>query len=316
MKKRTTIIVAACTAAALALGGIGVYAAGQLTKAAAITEEEAYRFALADAGVNAENASFLHVEYEIEQGTPVYDVEFVADGVEYDYDIKAEDGTVLKKEADPVRSSDRTVPAAPADPAVSEPIPAGAPVAETPAAEQTVQAITEEEAVAAALEKAGKAKDEVVFTEIRRDHDDGREVYDIEFTVPGEAEYDYEIDAVTGEIREQSTEKLEKADKADKADKTEKPAVEPAPEAQPTADPAATTDSEITVEDAKRIALGHAGKSGGEVVFEKAKREKDDGRWIYEVEFFVDGVSEYEYEIDAATGEILEEDIEDWDGDD
>ena len=56
--------------------------------------------------------------------------------------------------------------------------------------------------------------------------------------------------------------------------------------------------------------------AAGEVVFEKAKREKDDGRWIYEVEFFVEGVSEYEYEIDAATGEILEEDVEDWDGDD
>ena len=304
MKKRTSIIVAGCAAAAIALGGIGVYAAGQLAKAAAITEEDAYRFALADAGVNAENAALLHAEYEIESGTPVYDVEFVADDVKYDYDIKAEDGTVLKKEADPVRSSDRTVPEAPADPAASEPIQADAPVPETSAAEQTVQVITEEEAVAAALEKAGKAKDEVVFTEIKRDHDDGREVYDIEFTVPGEMEYDYEIDAVTGEIREQSTEKLEK------------PAAESAPEAQPDADPATASDAEITVEDAKQIALGHAGKSAGEVVFEKAKREKDDGRWIYEVEFFVEGVSEYEYEIDAATGEILEADVEDWDGDD
>lgn len=315
MKKRTSMIVAGCAAAALALGGIGVYAAGQLTKAAAITKEDAYRFALADAGVNAENAALLHAEYEIESGTPVYDVEFVADGVEYDYDIKAEDGTVLKKEADPVRSSDRTVPEAPAAPAAPEPIPADVPVSETPAVEQTVQAITEEEAVAAALEKAGKAKDEVVFTEIKRDHDDGREVYDIEFTVPGEAEYDYEIDAVTGEIREQSTEKLEKAEKSEKSEKPEK-AEKPAPEAQPAADPAAASGSEITVEDAKQIALGHAGKSAGEVVFEKAKRKKDDGRWIYEVEFFVEGVSEYEYEIDAATGEILEEDVEDWDGDD
>ncbi len=304
MKKRTSIIVAGCAAAAIALGGIGVYAAGQLAKAAAITEEDAYRFALADAGVNAENAALLHAEYEIESGTPVYDVEFVADGVEYDYDIKAEDGTVLKKEADPVRSSEGTVPAAPTDPAASEPIPADVPVSETPAVEQTVQVITEEEAVAAALEKVGKAKDEVVFTEIRRDHDDGREVYDIEFTVPGEMEYDYEIDAVTGEIREQSTEKLEK------------PAAESAHEVQPDADPATASDAEITVEDAKQIALGHAGKSAGEVVFEKAKREKDDGRWIYEVEFFVEGVSEYEYEIDAATGEILEADVEDWDGDD
>ena len=62
MKKRTSMIVAGCAAAALALGGIGVYAAGQLTKAAAITEEDAYRFALADAGVNAENAALLAVQ--------------------------------------------------------------------------------------------------------------------------------------------------------------------------------------------------------------------------------------------------------------
>ncbi|MBO6053715.1 MAG: PepSY domain-containing protein, partial [Clostridia bacterium] len=312
MKKRTSMIIAGCAAAALALGGVGVYAAGQLAKAAAITEEEAYRFALADAGVNAENAAFLHAEYEIEHGTPVYDVEFVADGVEYDYDIKAEDGTVLKKEADPVRSSDRTAQELPAEPAASDTIPGDttpqapveAPVPETPAFEQPAPAavITEEEAVAAALKAAGKSESEVVFTEIKRDHDDGREVYDIEFTVPGEAEYDYEIDAATGEIREKGAEVLLK------------PAREAAPEAQPTADPTATPASEITVEDAKQIALERAGKSAGEVVFEKAKREKDDGRWIYEVEFFVEGVSEYEFEIDAASGEILEEDVEDWDG--
>ncbi|MBR4743101.1 MAG: PepSY domain-containing protein [Oscillospiraceae bacterium] len=313
MKKRTSIIVAGCAAAVLTIGGVSVYAAGQLAKAAAITEEEAYHFALADADVNAEDAAFLHAEYEIEGGTPVYDVEFVADGIEYDYDIKAEDGTVLKKEADPVRRTENDSPNEPAasveiptDTAVGTAVdaPADVPVKATPTAEQNAPTLAEEEAVAIALKAAGKSESEVVFTEIKREHDDGREVYEIEFTVPGEAEYDYEIDAATGEILEHSTEKLVK------------PGIELVPEAQPATDPAATPALEITVEDAKRIALNHAGKSADEVVFEKAKREKDDGSWIYEVEFFVEGVSEYEYEIDAVTGEILEEDVEAWDGDD
>ena len=42
----------------------------------------------------------------------------------------------------------------------------------------------------------------------------------------------------------------------------------------------------------------------------------DDGREVYNIEFTVPGKAEYDYEIDAATGEILEEDVEDWDGDD
>ena len=56
---------------------------------------------------------------------------------------------------------------------------------------------------------------------------------------------------------------------------------------------------------AKSIALGHAGVSASSVSFSKAKLDDDDGRGVYESEFYV-GNTEYDYEIDAHSGSILE----------
>lgn len=54
---------------------------------------------------------------------------------------------------------------------------------------------------------------------------------------------------------------------------------------------------------AKTAALNHAGLAESNVTFIKAKLERDDGRMIYDVEFY-SGTAEYDYEIDAYTGEI------------
>ena len=60
---------------------------------------------------------------------------------------------------------------------------------------------------------------------------------------------------------------------------------------------------------AKSIALKHAGKSASSVSFTKAKLDKDDGKVVYEIEFR-SGRTEYEYDIDAYSGKILEYDID------
>jgi len=55
---------------------------------------------------------------------------------------------------------------------------------------------------------------------------------------------------------------------------------------------------------AKQIALDHAGLKEGEVTFVISRPDYDDGRHMYDVEFYKD-LTEYDYEIDAYTGEIV-----------
>ena len=65
------------------------------------------------------------------------------------------------------------------------------------------------------------------------------------------------------------------------------------------------TNNYIGVEKAKAIALKDANVSGA--TFVTAKLETEDGVKVYDVEFY-EGNVEYDYEIDAITGKILEKD--------
>ena len=60
----------------------------------------------------------------------------------------------------------------------------------------------------------------------------------------------------------------------------------------------------LTVEEAQRIAVEHAGVNTGDVTHLYTEYENDDGVSRYEVQF-QNGRTEYEYEIHADTGEIL-----------
>ena len=70
----------------------------------------------------------------------------------------------------------------------------------------------------------------------------------------------------------------------------------------------------IGAEKAKSIALNHSKKKASDVSFVKTELDQDDGRIVYDIEFYF-GNKEYNYEIDATTGKILtyEEDNVDFD---
>ena len=63
-----------------------------------ITLEKAQEIALAQADVNAADAVFDDKEFDHDDGTPVFELEFYANGVEYEYDIHAVTGKVIKAE--------------------------------------------------------------------------------------------------------------------------------------------------------------------------------------------------------------------------
>lgn len=65
------------------------------------------------------------------------------------------------------------------------------------------------------------------------------------------------------------------------------------------------------LEKAKEIALSHAGVASANAFEMEGKLDWDDGMSIYEIEFKAGGY-EYSYEVDAATGSIVEFDKE-WD---
>ncbi|MDY3926569.1 MAG: stalk domain-containing protein [Anaerotignum sp.] len=143
-----------------------------------------------------------------------------------------------------------------------------------------------------ALQDAKLKEKDVTFVTTKSNHDDGRKIYEVEFYYD-DVEYDYEIDARTGEILDFDKEIEGKKHTDEKETKKE------------------ATD-EITVEQAKDIALKDAGLTEGQVSKLKVKKDHDDGVVKYKVEFEKDN-TEYEYEINAETGKILksEKDIDD-----
>ena len=69
------------------------------------------------------------------------------------------------------------------------------------------------------------------------------------------------------------------------------------------------TTTGITAEQAKTIALNHAKVNASSVSFVRAHLDYENGRQVYDVEFY-SNYNEYDYEIDAATGTIISYDFD------
>ena len=239
----------------------------------------------------------LRAEKDKEGKTVHWDVEFRSGNWEYDYEIHAETGKVLKSEKDydepevkptePKEEPKSTEPKEepkPTEPK-EEPKPTEAPVEEK-------KELTAEEAKAAALAHAKLSTKDVSGLRAEKDRDDKVVHWDVEFR-SGNWEYDYEIHGETGKVITWEKE----------YDEPEVVPTEPNEEPKPTEAPV-EEKKELTAEEAKAAALAHAKLSAGEVSRLQAEKDKDDGVTYYEVSFRHNGW-EYEYEIHAESGKIL-----------
>lgn len=95
------------------------------------------------------------------------------------------------------------------------------------------------------------------------------------------------------------------AAKIDRAEEAVEQKVEAAENAVETAvKPSPVPDATVTQEQAVSIALTHAGLTAEAVTNLHAEQDFDDGKAVYEISFR-QGAAEYEYEVDATTGDIL-----------
>ena len=164
-------------------------------------------------------------------------------------------------------------------------------------------------AKAVALEAAGVAEDDAVFSTAGLDKRNGMDYYAVDFTAGGQS-YEYDIDAVTGVVIDSSSGggAAETPAAGDDDGTASAPAAaSPSPSAGQTTGGQAAA---VTEEQARETALSHAGLTADQVTFVRSKLDRDDGRLMYDVEFYTSDYKEYDYEIDAATGEILSYDYD------
>lgn len=132
------------------------------------------------------------------------------------------------------------------------------------------QIITLKKAKEIVLKDANIKKEEAIFTQEKLEDNT---IYEIEFYCK-ETIYKYEIHSKTGEVIKRETEKMKNP----------------------------MTSYSINLDKAKDIARIHAGVL--DPIYKKVELDYEHGTFIYEIEFYQNGI-EYEYEIDANTGEII-----------
>ena len=226
-----------------------------------IGAQSAKNIAAQAAGFDPAKVSFTDTDLESRGSTDYYQVEFRADGIEYEYDIDAISGRVIDS-----RQSAPTV----AEPTVSAPVQQEAP-------QGGADTIGSEAALGIALENAGFTAEQVTVVKNRLDREDGRQCYEIEFYTADYTEYDYDIDAYSGEILRFDLDAEGRSQ-------------------------GVAEGKSISAEDAKAIALAQVPGATVDDI-RGFETDYDDGRLEYEGRIIYDGM-EYEFEIDGYSGAI------------
>ena len=160
----------------------------------------------------------------------------------------------------------------------------------------------------AAEQYAGTLEADSVTSKTEPELDEAPAHYEGELRHPTLGNFEYKIDAYTGEVLEGLPDITGSVPSA-------APQEAPAPEAQPPAQaqtpsaqkPAAGDQAPAATgeEAAKSAAFTHAGVSAADAEAVRCKLDWENGRQVYDIEFWV-GNTEYDYEIDASTNAVLE----------
>ena len=258
----------------IALGSL--YAKDRIERNDLLTESDAVKFAYVDAGISPKTAPSYEAKLLKEDGIYVYKVVISSEDTRYNYTIAANNGEVLSSESAQIAQNKKDSTSS----------------SDTTGVEESA-ANNNDSNKANTLEKNSK---NVISNAKSKDKPNANRTADNQ-TTGSKPEND---------VAENDKPSKGKSDVKNVADN----------ESNNTSSGKTSTVSEvaasrhyISMDKAKSITLKDAGFRPSFVTFEKALLKKDDGKIIYEIEFFT-STYEYEYEVDAYTGAILSKDVD------
>ena len=258
----------------IALGSL--YAKDRIERNDILTESDAVKFAYVDAGISPKTAPSYEAKLLKEDGIYVYKVVISSEDTRYNYTIAANNGEVISSESAKIAQNKKD----------------GSSSRDTTGVEENAANINDSNK-ADPLEKNGK---NIISNAKSKDKPNANKTADNQTTGS----------KVENDVAENDKPAKGKSDVKNVADN----------ESNNTSSGKTSTVSEvaasrhyINMDMAKSITLKDAGLRPSFVTFEKALLKKDDGKIIYEIEFFT-STYEYEYEVDAYTGAILSKDVD------
>ena len=224
-----------------------LYAIGSIVNNQGIGLERATNVALQNAGYTESEVTGLRGHYDRDDNLKIYEIEFYADGFEYDYKVAAEDGTILEANRE-----------------LTNQINGGT------TGQNSSQGITSEN-----NQQSGNSSN--------NQSDNSSQTQNNQSDNSSQTQNNQSSSAGQSQAQQSSG----------------------SSQGQQTAD----SSQYIGTEKAKQIALNHAGVSSSSATFTKTKLDRDDGIYVYEIEF-ISGEIDYDYEINATTGNVISFDTE------
>ncbi len=192
------------TAAAMILAAIAGSLAG-CGRIADIGKDKAADIALEDASLSKSDVTRLRISKDMDNGKGIYEVEFTMNTTEYEYEILASNGDILSADFKELQGSSDPQPQGSDDPqpqGSNDPQPQGSDSHDSSnhgAVPQADVQISSEQASKLALDRVPGATEQDLKIEL--DYDDGYYKYEGDI-IYDQKEYEFEIDANTGDFLE------------------------------------------------------------------------------------------------------------------
>ncbi len=192
------------TAAAMILAAIAGSLAG-CGRIADIGKDKAADIALEDASLSESDVTRLRISKDTDNGKGIYEVEFTMNTTEYEYEILASNGDILSADFKELQGSSDPQPQGSNDPqpqGSNDPQPQGSDSHDSSnhgAVPQADVQISSEQASKLALDRVPGATEQDLKIEL--DYDDGYYKYEGDI-IYDQKEYEFEIDANTGDFLE------------------------------------------------------------------------------------------------------------------